>query len=79
MISNPMNSFGASWGANLLKVRFFRDTLYCHISMEPKIFDTKMCEYGIFVAKMGKYGIFVAQICKYDIFCREILQIRAHR
>ena len=46
---------------------------YCHISMEPKIFDTKMCEYGIFVAKMGKYGIFVAQICKYGIFCREIL------
>ena len=28
MISNPMNSFGASRGANLLKVRFFRDTLY---------------------------------------------------
>ena len=28
MISNPMNSLGASRGANLLKGRFFRDTLY---------------------------------------------------
>ena len=54
-------------------VRRCSSQTYCHISMEPKIFDTKMCEYGIFVAKMGKYGIFVAQICKYGIFCREIL------
>ena len=36
--------------------------------MEPKIFDPKMCEYGIFVAKMGKYGIFVAKMGKYGIF-----------
>ena len=28
MISNPKNSFGASRGANLVKERFFRDTLY---------------------------------------------------
>ena len=54
-------------------VRRCSSQTYCHISMEPKIIDTKMCEYGIFVAKMGKYGIFVAQICKYGIFCREIL------
>ena len=25
--------------------------------MKPKIFDTKMCEYGIFVAKMGKFAL----------------------
>ena len=40
--------------------------------MEPKIFDTKMCKYGIFVAKMCKYGIFVAKICKYGIFVAKI-------
>ena len=28
MISNPKNSLGASRGANLVKERFFRDTLY---------------------------------------------------
>ena len=49
-------------------VRRCSSQTYCHISMEPKIFDTKMCEYGIFVAKTGIYGIFVAQICKYCIF-----------
>ena len=54
-------------------VRRCSSQTYCHISMEPKIFDTKMCEYGIFFAKMCKYDIFVAQICKYGIFCREIL------
>ena len=40
--------------------------------MEPKIFDTKMCKYGIFVAKMCKYGIFVAKMCKYGIFVAKI-------
>ena len=50
--------------------------------MESKIFDTKMCKYGIFVAKMCKYGIFVAKfrkngifvgkICKYGIFVAKI-------
>ena len=54
-------------------VRRCSSQTYCHTSMEPKIFVTKMCEYGIFVAKMGKYDIFVAQICKYGIFCRKIL------
>ena len=34
-------------------VRRCSSQTYCHISMEPKIFDTKMCGYGIFVVKMG--------------------------
>ena len=38
-------------------VRRCSSQTYCHIFMEPKIFDTKMCKYGIFVAKICKYAL----------------------
>ena len=58
-------------------VRRCSSQTYCHISMEPKIFDTKMCEYGILsrkwvytaflLRKFVNTAFFVAKFCKYAL------------
>ena len=43
MISNPMSSLRASRGANLVKERFFRDTLYI-VESQIEIYNTLVDE-----------------------------------